>query len=220
MLNYLALLGWNPGTDREIFRINELIEAFSLENVQKGGSIFDEEKLRWINKNHLEKFVPKEEQYENFKERFLKSPICEKHQWCFSDLYLHSIWMVFKERISVYEDIDILLENREFDYFFDKPEYEATKLLWKDQKKKDASKHLEKLIEKINQMDELSYEHDTIKDAIWDYATEKGRGEVLWPMRYALSGRDRSPDPFVLSSVLGKEETLGRLKNASEALQN
>ncbi len=219
VVNYLALLGWNPGTDQEIFRINELIEAFSLDSVQKGGSIFDEEKLRWINKNHLNKFIPNEEQYREFKNRFLNSKLYEKRQWKFSEEYLQSIWKVFKERVSVYEDIDTLLENDEFDYFFEKPEsYNLKEILWKEQKKEDAQSHLNYVLEKLQLIDEDCFSAETVKESIWDYSSEKDRGDVLWPMRYALSGRKKSPDPFVLASVLGKKEALERLKMASEAL--
>ncbi len=219
VVNYLALLSWNPGTEREIFRINELIDAFSLESVQKGGSIFDEDKLRWINKNHLMKFTPGEEQYEEFKKRFLGSKKFEKKQWSFSDEYLRSIWTVFKERISVYEEIDHLIDEHEFDFFFEKPQYEAERLLWKEQNKADASENLRELIDRLSDISDESYEHDTIKEALWDYASEKGRGEVLWPMRYALSGKERSPDPFTLASVLGKEETIERLRSAVDVLK-
>lgn len=219
VVNYLALLGWNPGTDQEIFRINELIEAFSLETVQKGGSIFDEEKLRWINKNHLNKFIPSKEQYKEFKERFLNSKAYEKKQWNFSDEYLQSVWEVFKERINVYEDVDTLLENNEFDYFFEKPEsYKPEEILWKEQKNEDAQSHLNYVIKKIKLIDEENFDEDTVKESIWDYSSERGRGDVLWPMRYALSGRKKSPDPFVLASVLGKKEAIERLKMASKAL--
>jgi hypothetical protein len=58
------------------------------------------------------------------------------------------------------------------------------------------------------------FAEENIKKTIWDYATDKGRGSVLWPMRYALSGCDKSPDPFVLAEVLGKDETIYRLNNA------
>ena len=219
VVNYLALLGWNPGTDQEIFRINELVDAFSLEAVQKGGSIFDEEKLRWINKNHLNKFIPSEEQYQEFKQRFLNSKNYEKKQWEFSDEYLQSVWKVFKERITVYQDINTLLEDKEFDYFFERPEsYKPEELLWKEQKKEDAKSHLKYVIERINLIEEESLDEETLKESIWDYATECGRGDVLWPMRFALSGRKKSPDPFALTSVLGKREALERLKKASEAL--
>ena len=70
----------------------------------------------------------------------------------------------------------------------------------------------------LEEIDDVFFTPETIKTAIWDYATEAGRGSVLWPMRYALSGRDKSPDPFILSSILGKEATIRRIENAIKLL--
>ncbi|MGM0629011.1 MAG: glutamate--tRNA ligase [Patescibacteria group bacterium] len=222
LVNYLALLGWNPGTDQEIFEKEDLIKQFSLDAVQKGGSIFSEEKLRWVNKSHLLNFVSEDKQYEEFKRRFTASSIPEKKCWQFSDDYLHSIWKVFKERISVYEDIDILINEGEFDYFFEKPEeYAPQGLLWKDQDEEEAKRHLESVYEKLLLIDEEEFkDEEKVKKAIWDYATEQGRGNVLWPMRYALTGAQKSPDPFSLASVFGKEESLQRVEIAISKLKN
>jgi hypothetical protein len=63
-------------------------------------------------------------------------------------------------------------------------------------------------------IDDANFLYDDIKSAIWDYAEERGRGDVLWPLRYLLSGKDKSPDPFLLTEALGKEETLKRIDNA------
>ncbi|NQV88276.1 MAG: glutamate--tRNA ligase, partial [Parcubacteria group bacterium] len=65
---------------------------------------------------------------------------------------------------------------------------------------------------------ENDFTKENIKNAIWDYATKEGRGSVLWPMRYALSGKEKSPDPFVLAEILGKKETEERLKIALDRL--
>jgi glutamyl/glutaminyl-tRNA synthetase len=64
----------------------------------------------------------------------------------------------------------------------------------------------------------LDWTQEGIKDAIWSYAEEKGKGDVLWPLRYGLSGQDRSPDPFTIAEILGKEETIARINSAREAL--
>ncbi|MGM0482777.1 MAG: glutamate--tRNA ligase [Patescibacteria group bacterium] len=220
LINYLALLGWNPGTDQEIFLKEDLIKQFSLEAVQKGGSIFSEEKLRWVNKNHLLNFVTEDEQYEEFKKRFTASSIPEKKCWQFSDDYLHSVWKIFKERINVYEDIDILLDEDEFDYFFERPDYQPEELLWKEQGKEEALEHLETVYEKLLLVDAEEFKDgENIKKALWDYATEQGRGNVLWPMRYALSGKQKSPDPFSMAGVFGKEESLERIEVAINKLK-
>lgn len=219
LVNYLALLGWNPGNDQEIFKMTELIQAFSLENVQKGGSIFDEEKLRFINKTHLKKFTPQEQKLSEFKKRISRSKRYQERGWQVSEEYLRALWEIFNERVSVYEDIDAMLEEGEFDHFFERPEYkEPEKLLWKGQQEEEAREHLETVIKKLRLIDDSSWHRDNIKEAVWDYAEEKGRGNVLWPMRYSLSGRDRSPDPIELASTLGKTETLKRLETAHESL--
>lgn len=220
LVNYLALLGWNPGNNQEILSTDDLIESFSLEAVQKGGALFDEEKLRWVNKSHLTKFISEKEQYAAFKTRFLASNTPEKKSWSFSEKYLFSVWKIFKDRISVYGDIEKFLNEGEFDYFFEKPKYDSDKMLWKQQEKNDAVRHLEFVIEKLKDMDENKYSHDTIKNSIWNYADKEGRGDVLWPVRYALSGKERSPDPFSLASTLGKEETLNRLNEAISYLKH
>ena len=71
----------------------------------------------------------------------------------------------------------------------------------------------------VEEISENKFTQDEVKKAIWDYASERGRGSVLWPMRYALSGRDKSPDPFQLAEVLGKIETISRLKNATNKIK-
>lgn len=220
VVNYLALLGWNPGDDREIFDKDDLIKAFSMESVQKGGAVFDLEKLRWVNRSHLVNFIPVDVQYAEFKNRMTKpGEVCEKKGWTFSDQYLKSIWNLFRDRINAYEDIDGLLKNGEVDYFFETPDYAPEGLLWKGQESKEAGAHLEAILKIVLMVDESEFDEKTLKDAIWNYATENGRGDVLWPLRFALSGKERSPDPFSLASVLGKKETLKRIEKAIDALK-
>jgi hypothetical protein len=77
---------------------------------------------------------------------------------------------------------------------------------------------LSKVIEEIGKLPDNNFIIESIKGSIWDYATEKGRGNVLWPMRYALSGKDKSPDPFTLAEIFGKQETLRRLNLALEKI--
>lgn len=211
VVNFLALIGWNPGDDREIFSMEELIKEFSLEKIQKAGAVFNIEKLDWINKEYIKKMDNKEimkilEESMPESVRNIEGITCDKFE---------KILPVVLERINVFSDIEKMAEEGELQYFFAKPKYEKEKLFWKDEK--DADKTIERLEEIINILQEVSSENFTaekIKEAIWDYATEEGRGSVLWPMRFALSGRDKSPDPFTLSEVFGKEETIDRLRDA------
>jgi Glutamyl- and glutaminyl-tRNA synthetases len=165
ILNYLALLGWNPGTEQEIFTLEELIKAFDIKKVQKAGAIFDEKKLDWVNKEHI-KLLPEEEQFK---------------------LLLKSI------------------ENE--DYLKSAPTLDLSKINWKSVDAKKTKEHLEKVLELLDD-----------KDKIMAYADEAGRGDVLWPLRFSLSGREKSPDPFTLIKVLGVPEAKKRVSKAIELL--
>jgi hypothetical protein len=85
-------------------------------------------------------------------------------------------------------------------------------LVWKDSTLEQAKVHLKEIHNKLENLDEKDWNYDSIKNAVWDYTEKEGRGAVLWPFRVALSGREKSPDPFELASILGKETTLRRLR--------
>ena len=176
MLNYLALLGWNPGTEQEIFTLDELIKQFDIAKIQKSGAIFDEKKLDWVNKEHIKHLLPEEQ-----KKILLKS-----------------------------------IENEP--YMRSEPELDVGKIGWKDTNKGETLRHLETVRELIQK-------NATLKNAtlgvaeIMVYAEKEGKGNVLWPVRYALTGLDASPDPFTILEILGKEKSLKRLEKAIMALR-
>jgi hypothetical protein len=91
------------------------------------------------------------------------------------------------------------------------PDIDQAKLAWKTENVEQAKAHLAKTMELL-QAYNGNWNAEGVKSALWDYAESAGRGNVLWPMRYALSGRDKSPDPFVLADILGKDETLRRIQ--------
>ena len=162
ILNYLSLLGWNPGTDKEIFTLDELIKDFDVAKIQKGGAIFDEKKLDWVNKEHIKLLPPKERQK------------------------------------LVAKDFDALSA----------PKLVKEKICWKEISAEETVKHLEKTKEILKAGGDLMA-----------YATEVGKGNVLWPLRYALSGQEVSPDPFTLVSILGKDESVKRIEKAIKELK-
>ena len=109
----------------------------------------------------------------------------------------------------------------ELDYFFTPPIYKAAQLLWKGEGDlASIAPHVDQTISILEQESETEWTAEQLKALLWDYATEKGRGQVLWPIRFALSGRDRSPDPFQLAEILGKNETLIRLRLAKELINH
>lgn len=197
LINFMAFLGWNPGDEREVFSLKELISEFSLEKIQKGGAVFNEEKLDWFNREHLQK-LPKEVVLTEMRSKLgLADEIIERG------------YEIFLERIHKFSD----LENEdEFGIYKKLTDYEIKNLAWKGSDLSNAKTHLKKVLELIEKGNFES--PDSLKESVWPYAEEAGKGDVLWPLRYALSGKDKSPDPFSLLYILGKEESIERIKAA------
>ncbi|MCB9810443.1 glutamate--tRNA ligase [Candidatus Nomurabacteria bacterium] len=217
MRNFLALIGWNPGGNDEIFPSSEsentLVEKFSLEKIQRSGGAFNEEKLKWMNKEYLLR------QNQDFLLTYLKEAIPDTITSLpqFSDERLKKLSPVVFERIHNKAEIVEASEAGEYDFAFSAPEYEKELLLWKnDSSVEESLPRLKKTAELLNDADFRNTE--TIKQSIWQYAEEVGRGEVLWPLRTSLSGRKQSPDPFTLAYILGKEETISRIQTACDKI--
>ena len=200
LVNYLALLGWNPGTEQEFFSLEELIETFSLEQIQKGGAIFDIEKLKSINHHYLRE-LPQEKYLE------LITPLLDNSTDKEKTIMAGE---VLRERYRTIVEIRDAIENGSVSFYFTAPEFPIENIVWKEDGLEKAKEHLAKVKELLEPVDDFSQE--SIKAAIWDYADEMGRGSVLWPLRYSLTGLDKSPDPFSVAEALGKEETIKRIE--------
>lgn len=215
ILNFLALVGWNPGTEQEIFTKDELVEAFTLERVQKSPGFFNLEKLEWINKEHIKR-LSVEEQCARIEE-VLPETITTLSSYSHEKLL--RITPVLVEHIMYFGEIGEMAGRGEIGYFFEDPTYEFEGLLWKDDKDPAHTRaHFDKIVELLQKVDDAFFTAEVVKTALWDYASAVGRGNVLWPLRYALSGRDKSPDPFTLAEILGKEATLRRIAYAQKLL--
>jgi glutamyl-tRNA synthetase len=215
ILNFLTLVGWNPGTEQEIFTKEELINLFTLDRVQKSPGFFNPEKLDWVNKEYV-KLLSEGEQVE-YIEKFLPDTIKEISGY--SREKLARIRGVLIDHLSHFGEIKTMAERGDIAYFFEDPTPSKESLFWKDDKDPGHTRaHIDKVLEILQKVESVDFTAEKVKALIWDYATEVGRGNVLWPTRYALSGRDKSPDPFVLSEILGKETTLRRLETARKIL--
>ena len=208
LLNYLAFLGWNPGDDREYLSRDELIAAFDLERVQKGSAIFDETKLLSINQHWM---------------RAMPDAAFAEHvhgMEAFDRETLHTLVPLLKERAHTFQEAREMLDG-ELRCFFEEPQLSRATLLTKELADRPgiARAALEGVREPIAKlMDGASPE--AIKEVLMPLANAEeakgkgGRGAVLWPLRYALSGKERSPDPFTLIAILGREEALRRIQSA------
>lgn len=213
MINFLALIGWNPGGEQELFTREELIRSFTLEKIQKSGGAFNDEKLRWMNKEYL-KNISKSEKVTFIIDAL---PQALKALPNFSEEKIEKLADVILERIHNKVEIREAAEAGEYSWAFETPDYDSELLLWKnDTDVTDAIPRLHKALELLQDVDFSS--PDTIKEALWGYADEVGRGELLWPLRVALSGKKQSPDPFTLAYTLDKQETLKRIQVACDKI--
>ena len=216
MINFTALLGWSEGKgDTEIYTIDELVDAFSLEGIHKSGAVFDVEKLRWFNRHYL--LQRPEEEFMHDATAIMKIEL-EERGASWDDGKAVLVMPIVRERVSVLEDLRMMAKDGEFDFFFSAPILDTAKIPEKKSTPDDAKEHLNYALSLITEIPETKFSADTVKAALWDYAGEKGRGAVLWPLRYVLSGRDKSPDPFVIAGIIGKEETIHRIKAAEKLL--
>ena len=212
LVNFLALLGWNPGTNEEIFSHKNLIDRFSMECVQKSGAIFNIEKLRWFNREYL-----KNKPWSKMAFAVLPATVTEGK----TEKQTEAIWKVLLERFSTIGEIrSSLIDSGEFSFLDSRIEMpiEASKLIWKESDLGSTQKHLAAICSMIDGVDDNNFDRNSVKSVTWSYAEENGRGSVLWPMRFALSGKDKSPDPFTLAELLGKKETQRRLRVAVEKI--
>ena len=152
--------------------------------------------------------MSREEQKEAIKE-YLPSDM--------DDSLFDRIFSVILDRITVFGDVKTLWDNGELAYFIEKPKYEKTLLYWKDAKEGSITvTNLKKAKELLG--DVSQWDTESIKTALWDYTSEVGRGNVLWPLRTALTGKEKSPDPFTVASILGQSETISRIDEAISLL--
>ena len=209
IVNYLALLGWNPGGNEEHFSLDDLAQLFDLDGVQKSGAVWDREKLLSVNQRWMRLLSDEE---------YLARGGFERSEMLLAATHL------LKERARTFGEARELLEG-ELSCLFSAPALEAGKLTAKEPA--DRGGMTKTALEGVlTLMDELpeGLSPDEVKERIMPFADAEeakgkgGRGGVLWPLRYALSGKERSPDPFTLISLLGVPEVKSRLQTAIDIL--
>ena len=215
LTNFVALLGWNPGEGsvQEIFSLEELVEKFELEKVHKAGAVFELKKLDWLNAQYIKKLSIEELflaciPFLKEKEFFLEAN-AEKR----NDAYVKKVLVVERERLSKFSQV--CEENR---FFFTEIDYPTELLSWKELTAKELIESLEESTKALTEIAENDWELTQIEEKLLAAAGEK-RGDLLWPLRVALTGAQKSPSPFEIAWVLGKKESLQRIAKAIEKLQ-
>ncbi|MFZ3020065.1 MAG: glutamate--tRNA ligase [Minisyncoccia bacterium] len=214
MVNFLTLLGFNAGTEKEIYSMDELISVFDLAKVQKGGAIFDEDKLKWMNKEHLKL------KDDDFLNDYLAQTILTTQHAKDLDIdseQAHKASKLFSERISVADELKKEFEAGEWDYLFAKPIVDAGLLVWKKDNKEKTLTNFAQIISAVEKVDFSNAQ--SLQEEFNNFAEAIGKGSFFWPLRVALSGREKSPDPVSLMLYFGKEESLERLREAQNALK-
>lgn len=207
IVNFVALLGWSPQENREIFSLEELIQAFDYHHMSKTPSVFDIVKLKWMNGEYM-KAMDFEKFYE-MAEPYIRHTITK-------DLDLRKIAALVKTRIEVFPDI-----HDHIDFFESLPEYDVAMYTHK-KSKTNAESSLTVLKEVLPLLESLDdYSNDALYAALSDFIKEKGykNGFVMWPIRTAVSGKQMTPGGATeLMEILGKEESLSRIRKGIEKL--
>lgn len=209
VINFLALLGWNPGTEQEIFSLEELVNAFSLERVNKSGARFDPEKTKWFNQHYLH-----EKSNVELAKLFaidLKTRGLDSAQGNSMD-YLQKVVSLIKERATFVSDFWDLS-----DYFFVAPPSYAEKAV-KKQWKEGTTAIMNQLVPVLESITDFSSENVEALVKAWITEKELSFGKVMPPLRLVIVGDMKGPHIFDILGLLGKEESIGRIKNGLEKL--
>jgi len=204
LINYLVISGWHPQDNREIFSLEELKKEFSLDRLNKVGSAFDIDKLNWFNKEYLKKMTT-----EDIMER-LKDVALDEKILKLDKEYLKKIIQVEKTRLNNLSELNNIGE-----YYFSEPKVDLESLVFKKSTKQATKTALEKVTEKLANCE--NWEIEEINNLMLEVVKENNltNGDVFWPVRYALTGAMQSPSPVEMAWVLGKEESLKRLRNVN-----
>jgi glutamyl-tRNA synthetase len=204
LINFVALLGWNFGDDQEYYLLNEMIEKFSLERVNKAGAVFNIEKLDWLNGLHIRN-KSNEEILPLFKSELKKSKYANND---YNNDWLLQIIESMKERINFVKE---LIDN--CSYFYEKPvtyDENIIKKRWKD----DSVKLLTEYAEELSKMEGESKEDFEQSLKLVAENNECGAGRIIHPLRLAVSGVGIGPGVYELLLILGKQEVIDRINIA------
>ena len=201
VVNFVALLGWSPADNREIFSLEELVKAFDYHHMSKSPAVFDYTKLKWMNGEYIK--AMDFDSYFEMAEPYIRKVITR-------DYDIRKIAEMVKTRIEIFPDIENLI-----DFFEELPEYDTAMYTHKKMKTTEESS-LEVLTEILPVLEaQQDYSNDALYQTLCDFVAEKGckNGYVLWPVRTAVSGKQMTPAGATeIMEIIGKDESLKRIR--------
>lgn len=229
LVNFIAFLGWNPGTKREVYSMVSLIKDFSLERVRKSGSIFNRRRLDYLNGFYIRQknikaltkaCVPYLLDAGLIQEKDGQYAVQGTGEWLAIES-IESMVALYQERLKKLSEIPELID------FFLKKEltYKKELLSWKDQTYEEVQAALDKLIEVLSKVEDSDWREAGLKKTLLGEAErfgleirgKGGRGYLLWPLRIALTGKKASAGPFKIAEVMGKEKVIDKINQAKYA---
>ncbi|MCK5122901.1 MAG: glutamate--tRNA ligase [Candidatus Pacebacteria bacterium] len=222
LLNFILFLGWNPKTEEEIFSLEEMIKRFDLPGVNKTGAIFNTEKLDWINGAYIREMDLGE--LTKLCVPYLKKAGISELSSGYPELssetqfdYLKKVISLEQERMKKISEIGELVKF----IFVDKLEYNKELLIWKKMSFEEVRNNLKLVYNELEKIEEDNFTKNNLEKVLRDLMEREGikAGELLWPLRVALTGLKGSPGPFEVGKVLGKERVLGRIRFAVKLLE-
>lgn len=214
LVNFIAFLGWNPGDNQEVFSLDSLTKEFSVEKIQKSGAIFNSQKLDWFN-GYFIRQKPLPELTKLCLPYLIDSGLVEKGKE--STEKISKMVALYHERLKKLSEIPELI-----DFFFkENLDYTKELLSWKGAGDSEITTNLDILLNVVSNISEANWTKEKLNEEIMPKAEKlENRGEMLWPFRVALTGKQASAGPFEIAEVLGKEKTIERIKRAMAILIN
>lgn len=209
IINFIALLGWNPKTQQEIFTMEELIDQFETSKMNKAGGVFDRDRLLWISKEHLRKMSPEE-----IYSRAL--PFLEEKAYYTSASvdkklpeFITKIITVEHDRLQKLTDVG---EQNQF-FFSENIACDKELIRWKENSDQDTHAALSKAKKILESLSSADWTRENLEKVLMDAAGDK-RGDFLWPLRAALTGQQHSPSPFDCAWIIGQQTSIFRVSQA------
>ena len=208
IINFVALLGWSPEDNREIFSLQELVEAFDYHNISKSPAVLDMTKLKWMNGEYIK--AMDDEKFYEMALPYIREVVGDK-------MDAKKIAAMVKTRIEVFPDI-----KEQIDFLAAVPEYDIAMYTHKKMKtnSENSLQVLKDMLPRLEQLED--YSHEGIEDVCRAYIAEKEikNGVCLWPLRTAVSGKQMTPGgAYEIIEIIGKDETIARVKKGIELLE-